>query len=113
MPAISVSGWQVNAAVALVALTAIVALCGLVAPTLDFSPVMRRRVEVIEFVAIALVFPQPAGSLASHVFRELRICKALRRCDRRPVRIGGYAVMSDHRGLPITSPAGSDSITAP
>jgi hypothetical protein len=72
--AISVSGWQVNAAVALVALTAIVALCGLLAPTLDFSPVMRRRVEVIEFVAIALVFPLACWIIGIYtLLRELRI----------------------------------------
>jgi hypothetical protein len=69
-----VSGWQVNAAIALVALTAIVALCGMVAPTLDFSPVMRRRVEVIEVIAIALIFPLACWIVGIYTFlRELQV----------------------------------------
>jgi type VII secretion integral membrane protein EccD len=69
-----VSGWQVNAAIALVALTAVVALCGMVAPTLDFSPVMRRRVEVIEVIAIALVFPLACWIIGIYTFlRELQV----------------------------------------
>jgi hypothetical protein len=33
------------------------ALCGIVAPRLEFSPVMRRWVELLEYLAIAMVFP--------------------------------------------------------
>ena len=40
-----------------VALLALVVCTGLVAPRLEFSPVMRRRVEILEIIAIGLVFP--------------------------------------------------------
>jgi type VII secretion integral membrane protein EccD len=69
-----VDGWQVQAAVALVALTLLLVLCGLVAPSLEFSPVMRRRVEIVEYVAIALVFPLACWIIGLYgYFRELRI----------------------------------------
>jgi type VII secretion integral membrane protein EccD len=69
-----VEGWQVKAAVALVALTAVVVMCGLVAPRIEFSPVMRRRVEILEYVAIALVLPLTCWIIGLFAFfRELRI----------------------------------------
>jgi type VII secretion integral membrane protein EccD len=69
-----VDGWQVNAAVALVALTAVLLVCGLVAPRFEFSPVMRRRVEILEYVAIGLVFPLACSIIRLYAFvRELRI----------------------------------------
>jgi type VII secretion integral membrane protein EccD len=69
-----VSGWQVNSAVALVTLTLLLVVCGCVAPTLEFSPVMRRRVELLEVVAIGLVFPLACWIIRVYAFfRELRI----------------------------------------
>ena len=69
-----VPGWQVNAAVALVALTALLVVCGLVAPRLEFSPVLRRRVEILEYVAIGLVFPLACWIIGLYAFfRELRV----------------------------------------
>jgi hypothetical protein len=52
-----VDGWQTNSAVALVTFMTIVVLVGMVAPRREFSPVMRRWVEVLENIAIVLVFP--------------------------------------------------------
>jgi type VII secretion integral membrane protein EccD len=72
--AIFVPGWQVNAAIALVALTALLVVCGLVAPGLEFSPVTRRRVEILEYVAIATVFPLACSIIRLYAFfRELRV----------------------------------------
>jgi type VII secretion integral membrane protein EccD len=69
-----VKGWQVNAAVALVALTVLLVVCGLVAPRLEFSPVLRRRVEILEYVAIGLVFPLACWIIGLYaLFRGLRI----------------------------------------
>jgi type VII secretion integral membrane protein EccD len=67
-------GWQLNAALALVMLMALVIVCGVVAPSLEFSPVMRRAVEILEYVAIALVFPLCCWIIRLYAFfRELRI----------------------------------------
>lgn len=72
--AVFVEGWQTNAAVALVALTALLAVVGLVAPRLEFSPVMRRWVEVLENLAIALVFPLAFSIIRLYAFvREMQI----------------------------------------
>ncbi len=49
--------WQVNAALALLGVMALIVACGLVAPHLKFSPVMKRQVEILEYLAIALLFP--------------------------------------------------------
>ncbi|WP_445161743.1 type VII secretion integral membrane protein EccD [Mycobacterium sp. Dal123C01] len=69
-----VAAWQVNTAVALVALTALLVVCGLVAPSLEFSPVMRRRVEILESVAIGTVFPLACSIIRLYpFFREMRL----------------------------------------
>jgi type VII secretion integral membrane protein EccD len=69
-----VADWQVNSAIALITLTAVLILCGLVAPALEFSPVMRRRVEIVEYVAIALLFPLACWIVGLYAyFRGLRI----------------------------------------
>ncbi|OBA57214.1 type VII secretion integral membrane protein EccD [Mycobacterium sp. 1100029.7] len=69
-----VEGWAINAAVALAGLTALSLLCGLVAPRLEFSPIMRRWVEILEYLAIALVFPLACSIIRLYpFFRELRI----------------------------------------
>ncbi|WP_370480944.1 type VII secretion integral membrane protein EccD [Mycobacterium sp. pUA109] len=69
-----VEGWQLNATLALVVLLALVVACGVIAPRLEFSPVMRRQVEILEYVAIALVFPLCCWIIRLYaMFRELRI----------------------------------------
>ncbi|WP_319446529.1 MULTISPECIES: type VII secretion integral membrane protein EccD [unclassified Mycobacterium] len=72
--AINVDDWQVRSVVALIALMALVVACGLVAPRRDFSPVMRRRVELLEYVAVASLFPLCFWIVRLFAFfRELRI----------------------------------------
>jgi type VII secretion integral membrane protein EccD len=69
-----VEGWAVNAALVLVVLTVLLVLCGLVAPRLEFSPVMRRRAEILEYIAIALIFPLACSIVRLYpFFRELRV----------------------------------------
>jgi type VII secretion integral membrane protein EccD len=69
-----VAAWQVNTAVGLVALMALFVVCGLVAPSLEFSPVMRRRVEILEYVAIGTVFPLACWIVGLYgFFREMRL----------------------------------------
>lgn len=71
--ALFVEGLAITAAVALVALTALLVLVGLVAPRLEFSPVMRRCVEILENFAIALVFPLALSIVGLYAFvRELQ-----------------------------------------
>ena len=72
--AVWVEGWQVDAAVALAALCVVVVVCGLVAPSIEFSPVARRWAEVGEYVSIALVIPLACWILGVYsFFRELQI----------------------------------------
>jgi type VII secretion integral membrane protein EccD len=67
-------GWQVNAALALVVLMVLIVACGLIAPRLEFSPVMKRQVEILEYVAIALLFPLCFWIIRLYAFfRELRV----------------------------------------
>lgn len=67
-------GWQVNAALMLVVLTIIAMATGLVATRMEFSPVMRRWVELSEYLAVALVFPLACWIIRLYAFfRELRI----------------------------------------
>ena len=69
-----VNSWQVNAAVTLIALTVVVVLCGIVAPGLEFSPAIRRRVEIAEYIAVGSVFPLACWILGVYAyFRGLRI----------------------------------------
>jgi type VII secretion integral membrane protein EccD len=72
--AINVDDWQIRAMVALVALMLLVAACGLVAPRHEFSPVMRRWVEIFEYIAIGMMFPLCFWIIRLYAFfRELRI----------------------------------------
>jgi type VII secretion integral membrane protein EccD len=72
--ATNLDGWQVDSTLLLVALLALVVCTGLVAPRLEFSPVMRRRVEILEIIAIGLVFPLACWIIRLYAFfRELRI----------------------------------------
>jgi type VII secretion integral membrane protein EccD len=67
-------GWQLRAALALIALLALVVACGLVAPRLEFSPVLRRRVEILEYLAVGSLFPLCFWIVRLYAFfRELRI----------------------------------------
>ncbi|MCP9271568.1 type VII secretion integral membrane protein EccD [Mycolicibacterium arenosum] len=67
-------GWQVNAAAMLVALSVVVAMCGLAAPRIAFSPVMRRQVELAEYLAIGMLFPLCFWVTRLYAFfRELQI----------------------------------------
>jgi type VII secretion integral membrane protein EccD len=71
---LNLDGWQLRAAVALIALLALVIACGLVAPRLEFSPVMRRRVEILEYIAVGSLFPLCFWIVRLYAFfRELRI----------------------------------------
>jgi type VII secretion integral membrane protein EccD len=66
--------WRINAALAMVALMTLIVACGLIAPRLQFSPVMQRQVEILEYVAIALVFPLCFWIIRMYAFfRELSI----------------------------------------
>lgn len=66
--------WQINAAAVLVALMGLLVMCGFVAPRREFSPVMRRRVEILEYFAIALVIPLACWIIRLYsFFREMRI----------------------------------------
>ncbi|HET6734479.1 type VII secretion integral membrane protein EccD [Mycobacterium sp.] len=72
--AVTLDDWQIRAMVALIALMALVVACGLVAPRREFSPVMRRWVEIIEYIAIGLMFPLCFWIIRLYAFfRELRI----------------------------------------
>ncbi len=72
--AVYVEDWQVRAIVALIALMAIAVACGLAAPRREFSPVMRRWVEIIQYIAVALIFPLCFWIIGLYAFfRELRI----------------------------------------
>lgn len=69
-----VDSLQIKAAVALVILTVLLVMCGLVAPRREFSPVMRRRVEILELFAITLVIPLACWIIRVYAFfREMRI----------------------------------------
>jgi type VII secretion integral membrane protein EccD len=68
-----VTDQQVNAGLALIGLTILVAGCGLAAPRLDFSPVTRRRVEIVECLAIASLIP-----LACWIIGVFAFCRGLR-----------------------------------
>ena len=72
--ATNLDDWTVNAALALVGLMALILACGLIAPRLEFSPVMKRQVEILEYVAIALLFPLCFWIIRLYAFfRELRL----------------------------------------
>lgn len=66
--------WELNALVGLVIVSALAVACGVVAPLLEFSPVMRRWVELLEYLAIALVFPLCFWIVRLYSFaRDMRI----------------------------------------
>jgi type VII secretion integral membrane protein EccD len=72
--AVNIDDWQIRATVALIMLIVLVVACGLVAPRREFSPVMRRWVEIIEYIAIAMIFPLCLWITRFYAFfRELRL----------------------------------------
>lgn len=72
--AVGLDDWELPTTLALVVLMALVAACGIIAPRLEFSPVLRRQVELLEYVAIAMVFPLCCWIIRLYaIFRELRI----------------------------------------
>jgi type VII secretion integral membrane protein EccD len=67
-------GWRLDSALALSALMGLLVVCGLVAPSIEFSPLSRRWTEILEFVAIVLVFPLACSIMHVYgVFRDLRV----------------------------------------
>nr|WP_234794058.1 type VII secretion integral membrane protein EccD [Mycolicibacterium flavescens] len=72
--AVLVEDWQIKSVIALLMLMLMVATFGLVAPAREFSPVARRWVEIIEYIAIGLMFPLCMWIIRLYAFfRELRI----------------------------------------
>ena len=72
--ALRVPGWHLQAAAALMALTGVVVICGLVAPHVEFSPIMRRWTEIAEYAAVVLVLPLAAWIIGLYAYlRGLRL----------------------------------------
>lgn len=72
--ALYVEAWQVRAVVVLAALMVLILACGLVAPRREFSPVVRRQVEILEYIAVGSLFPLCFWIIRMYAFfRELRI----------------------------------------
>jgi hypothetical protein len=72
--AVNVEGWEVRAVVALLALMVLILACGLVAPLREFSPVMRRQVEILEYIAVGSLFPLCFWIIRVYAFfREMRL----------------------------------------
>ncbi len=72
--AVDLPGQQSVATVALIALMALAGFCGLVAPRLEFSPVLRRQVEILEYLAVGSLFPLLFWIIRLYAFfRELRV----------------------------------------
>lgn len=72
--ALNVEGWQARAVVVLLALMALILACGLVAPLREFSPVARRQVEILEYLAVGSLFPLCFWIVRVYAFfREMRL----------------------------------------
>ncbi|MCV7386755.1 type VII secretion integral membrane protein EccD [Mycobacterium porcinum] len=72
--ALNVEGWQARAVVVLLALMALILACGLVAPLREFSPVARRQVEILEYIAVGSLFPLCFWIVRVYAFfREMRL----------------------------------------
>jgi type VII secretion integral membrane protein EccD len=66
--------WRLDAALALTVSIGLIVACGLIAPQLEFSPVMKRQAEILEYFAIALLFPLCFWIIRLYAFfRELRL----------------------------------------
>ena len=72
--AVYVEDWRVNAALALAAMMTLMVACGLIAPRVNFSPVMQRQAEILEYIAIAMLFPLCFWIIRLYAFfREMRL----------------------------------------
>jgi type VII secretion integral membrane protein EccD len=72
--AIFLPEWRVQAALALIVVTMLVVACGLVAPRIEFSPVMRRIAELGEYLAICVIVPLACWIVGVYAFfRGLRL----------------------------------------
>jgi ESX secretion system protein EccD len=72
--AVYVEDWRLNAALALAAMMALIVGCGLIAPRVTFSPVMQRQAEILEFMAISMLFPLCFWIIRLYAFfREMRL----------------------------------------
>ncbi|WP_235676948.1 type VII secretion integral membrane protein EccD [Mycolicibacterium porcinum] len=72
--ALNVEGWQARAVVVLLALMVLILACGLVAPLREFSPVARRQVEILEYIAVGSLFPLCFWIVRVYAFfREMRL----------------------------------------
>lgn len=72
--ALNVEGWQARAVVVLLALMVLILACGLVAPLREFSPVARRQVEILEYLAVGSLFPLCFWIVRVYAFfREMRL----------------------------------------
>lgn len=72
--AAGLDNWELYATLALAGLMVLMVACGVVAPRLEFSPVLRRQVEILEYLAIVVVFPLCFWIVRLYaVFRELRL----------------------------------------
>ncbi|WP_454792679.1 type VII secretion integral membrane protein EccD [Mycolicibacterium lutetiense] len=72
--AVTVEGWQVRAVIVLPALMVLILACGLAAPLREFSPVMRRQVEILEYIAVGSLFPLCFWIIRVYAFfREMRL----------------------------------------
>ena len=66
--------YRVQAAMALIVVTTIVVACGLVAPRIEFSPVMRRLAELGEYLAVGVIVPLACWIVGMYAFfRGLRL----------------------------------------
>lgn len=66
--------WRVQTAVALIVVAVLVVTCGLVAPRIEFSPVMRRIAELGEYLAIGVIVPLACWIVGVYgFFRGLRL----------------------------------------
>lgn len=72
--AVNLDEWQIRAMASLIVLMVLLVCCGLIAPLRDFSPVMRRWVEILEYMAIAMLFPLCFWIIRLYAyFREIQI----------------------------------------
>ena len=72
--AIFLPEWRIQCALALIVVTTVVVACGLVAPRVEFSPVMRHLAELGEYLAIGLIVPLACWIVGTYAFfRGLRL----------------------------------------
>jgi len=66
--------WRIDAALGLTVVIALAVACGLMAPRVEFSPVMRHLVEVGEYLAVGTIMPLAWWIVGVYAFfRGLRL----------------------------------------